>query len=220
MNRTHRARLERRRATLLGVGLSFVIHAGVLALVRIDVQALPERPRVFFEADDADPLEIARAIEVVSFPRDMRAPAPRTMDPASEAGAAAAPAPAAGLPANAAPRPLPGSPLLPASASPAEQTWDELVVVDPLRNVQDEPVAITDLPAAEATPERGDAPDAVEVYEPGSVGRAKRQWAAAGAGVAEKGVKSWTIGFAGGGGHCPMPGRGGTRPGPFWNNAI
>lgn len=217
MNRMHRARLERRRAALLGVGLSFLIHAGVLALVRIDVPALPERARVFFVPEDAEPVEIVRAMEVFAIPLDARAPARS----APEVGAAAAPSPAAGLLASAAPRPLPGAPLLPASASPAEQTYDELVVVDPLRNVQDEPVAITDLPAAEATPEQGEAPDAVVVYEPGSIGRAKRQWATAGAGEAEKGVKAWTIGFAGGGGgHCPMPGRGGARPGPFWDTAI
>lgn len=216
MNRAQRARLERRRAALLGVGLSFVIHGAVLALVRIDVPALPERARVFFAADEADPVEIARAIEVIAIPPAARAPARS----APEMGAAAAPSPAAGLMASAAPRPLPGAPLLPASASPTEQSWDELVVVDPLRNVQDEPVAITDLPAAEATPERGEAPDAVVVYEPGSIGRAKRQWATAGMSEAEKGVKAWTIGFAGGGGHCPMPGRGGARPGPFWDTAI
>jgi hypothetical protein len=60
------------------------------------------------------------------------------------------------------------------------------------------------MPAAEATAPAA-AENDVPLYVPGSIGKAKRQWAGGdGSGDRAGGLRTFVIGS---GGHCPVPGR-------------
>jgi hypothetical protein len=87
------------------------------------------------------------------------------------------------------------------------------VVVEPVGSRAVTPVAFDDLAVAEMAAPMSAEEDDVPVYVPGSIGRAKRGWAATGEGEGTGlgGLRSgWTLVDGRGDGHCPVvpPGRG------------
>lgn len=198
MNRTQRLRGHYRRAAWLGLGLSIALHAGILAIVRFNVPAVPSQRNGVTEVasvDEPEARQLPDAIEVVTIRSATAQP-----DRAGSGSAASSSAPAtASAPA---PAPAAGEPMLPASVEPGS-SFDRFAILDPLDNATAQPVAFTSLPVAETTPHENPT-DEVPVYVPGSVGKAKRQWANEGNGEDDRGVGlGW--GVVVGDDHCPMP---------------
>jgi len=98
------------------------------------------------------------------------------------------------------PAPVPPEPVV--TPAPA---FEQLAVVDPLTRTEATPIAFPDLPAVETVAAAASPEADVPVYVPGSIGKAKRQWAG-GDGTDDRGGLRRTI-IVGGGGHCPVPGR-------------
>jgi hypothetical protein len=162
--------------------------------------ALPDDSReVTLRPFDAPEVLDTRDALLMATKSEHASPAPRSAPAAGESRSGQA---VAERPADTAP---------PAEVGPA---YDALEIIDPRRNVEATPVALTELPSLESAPAGGG--DDVPLYTPGSIGKAKRQWAAAAAPEEEPGRFRGLV--VGGGGHCPMPGKGGARgwPGVLW----
>jgi len=205
------------RTLAYGLGVSLAIHLMLLSWVRFSAPDLtqPADPRVSFE--DPQPVtvieEIALAPVQDAMPVDATAPEMEIVGE-SLAGAAATSAstPSSGQPTPAT-APANGDPILPALETAAAASLSQPVdaVTDPALAV------LADSARAETTSEAED--DNVPVWRPGTVGKAKRQWANNGSGAGERGEGDGVGIFIGrGGGHCPMPGRGRARPPVSWFN--
>jgi hypothetical protein len=107
------------------------------------------------------------------------------------------------------PSPDPVSPAetlpVPVMAPVADAAFEQLAVVDPLTNSEVQPVEFPQLPAVETPAPAADAESDVPLYVPGSIGKAKRQWAGGDAVVEKRNGRGLVV--TGGGGHCPVPGR-------------
>jgi hypothetical protein len=197
-----------RRAVVFGVVVSLAAHAAVFAFMSVEVPALPERKPVsatFLVAPPAE-LEEDRVMEVVEL--RLHEAALSLENTLSAGGGAEAP----GAAPSSAPAPAMAHAVAP-TVSSADLSYDQLLIVEPVQSRVVTPIAFDALAMAEtaapATPEKDEAP----VYVPGSIGRAKRGWAAAGEGDGSgaRGLRSgWTLVGGRGDGHCPMdpPGRG------------
>lgn len=202
MNRT--ASLDRRHRRILagGVIASAVVHAALFASLRFEIPIDGHDSEISLVPQAMDvPAETA-VLELLSFALTAAPSAP-----SAEAGAAALP-PMGGAPAGAesvAASPAFESVMTEHAAGPAFET---LAVVDPMTNASVQPIAFDALPAVTTAAPADSEEDGVQVYVPGSVGKAKRQWAR-GIGEADaadgRGARIGII--AVGGGHCPMPGR-------------
>jgi hypothetical protein len=200
-------RSRQSRALAIGLGASVIVHLAVLGLLRFDATELPAPEKVVVEFDAPSPLAIVEEetpppIQEAA-PIDASAPEMEIIGD-SEAGEAAT---SAAIPATAEPTPatapLAGDPILPAAETDlfASLTEPALAVTEPALAV------IHEAPEAATTSDELDA--SVPVWRPGSVGKAKRQWANNGTGAGERGNGDGVGIFMGrGGGHCPMPGRG------------
>lgn len=197
-----------RRAVVFGVGVSVAAHAALFAFMSMEVPELPARTPVAFTFLTAPPADVERdeVMEVVELRLNEAAPSLENM--LSAGGGAEA----AGASASSAPAPADARAVAP-TVSSADLSYDQLLIVEPVKSRVVTPVAFDALALAEtaapATPEKDDTP----VYVPGSIGRAKRGWAAAGEGEGSgaRGLRSgWTLVGGQGDGHCPMdpPGRG------------
>jgi hypothetical protein len=214
MNRSRDLDRSYRRLLTAGLGVSALIHVGLLAM-KFTAPALP-RPTssVVFE----------RVVPVVEEPIQQRTrviqliPAPATTSAAEAPILDAAPAAPSAASASATPVAVSetgsGAPV-PAAAR-AEVAYEKMPVIDPLSMGEVSPVVFTDLPVAATDPnalEDGEAD--VPLYVPGSIGKAKRNWAGGiGSNEIGNGRGAFVV-VGGGGGHCPMPGRGAAPP-PVW----
>jgi len=206
MNRSRELDRSYRRLLTAGIGVSALIHVGVLAM-KFTAPALPQASAsIVFEP----------VVPVAEEPTEERTrllqfiPAPATNNaselPISEA------APAAPSMASASATPVgasdagTGAPL--PAAAVAEVAFEKLPVIDPLSMGEVSPVVFTDLPvAAVDANELEDGEADVPVYVPGSIGKAKRNWAGGtGSNEIGNGRGAFVI-VGGGGGHCPMPGK-------------
>jgi hypothetical protein len=197
MNRTTSLDRRYRRILVGGVAASILVHAALFASLRFEIPGLQRNSVITMAAPD-DPVRELLPMEVLQF---TAAPASTT-----DAGAASlAPSSKATAPApRIAAATSPDAAVVEAAAEPAYET---LNVVDPLTNAAVRPIAFDALPAVASAAPAAEADDGVEVYVPGSVGKAKRDWAR-GIGEAESGPGGGRIGIVAiGGGHCPMPGR-------------
>jgi hypothetical protein len=79
-------------------------------------------------------------------------------------------------------------------------------VVDPLTSSTVQPVAFEELPAATVAADESDADASTPVYVPGSIGKAKRQWAGGSDAAVQPASRGKFI-IGTGGGHCPVNGR-------------
>ncbi len=182
--------MTRSRALLFsGLGVTLVIPA-VLLWPRSHAAPRQDDPRV---------IALLPREEQPVIPRDEAAPVPKHE-------AAPAPAAKADKPSPVAVAPSPVT--VPAVVVPAP-TFEPMRVVEPVTSTEIAPVAFESLP--EASPAPSEADD-VPLYVPGSIGKAKRQWAGGDGALAQPGNHTGTIMVGRGGGHCPMPGRGG----PIW----
>lgn len=212
MNRTRQ--LKRAHTRILGValGVSLLAHGAALALIRFDLPAREIRARTIGIQPDA-PSWSERAVRLVRL--DEPKPEPLTRPMFAVAGGGATPSASASAGGATATAPAPGGLRLPASAS-LGPGFSRLRVIDPRSNSEDLPVSFADLRPAEAAQATAAAEDD-QPYEPGSIGRAKRQWAGAMAGDRDAGPGRGRFVILPGDGHCPMPGRGGR--GPLWTQA-
>jgi hypothetical protein len=204
MNRT--ASLDRRYRRILvgGVTASVLVHAALFALLRFEIPRLEREAVIALETPEQweEPTVEQAPIELIQFTAAASNTAPEAgaaaLPPIGEAGAATLQ-----VATNAAIE----ATITDGAAEPAFET---LAVVDPMTNATVKPIEFDALPAVTTTaPAEAEAEeDGIEVYVPGSIGKAKRQWAR-GIGEADAGVG--TSGRRGiiaiGGGHCPMPGR-------------
>ena len=192
------------RTLAYGLGVSVAIHFVLLAMVRFSAPDLEGTAEPVVTFEDQVPVtvleEIALAPVQDASPVDMTAPEMEIVGESLEGAAAtSAAAPASGQPSPAT-APANGDPLL-----PAVETGAPALAV------------LADSARAETTSAAED--DDVPVWRPGSVGKAKRQWANNGSGAGERGEGDGVGIFIGrGGGHCPMPGRGRARPPVSWFN--
>ena len=219
MDRSHSN--DRRYRRILGVSLvlSVGVHALLFGLrfeapmlmkadrtIEFETAAITEVP-VPFDGAELIALETAATSSAANGPVSDAAPAAEAMSaaastPAGSASDVAMPVPQAVL---------------------ADAAFEELTVFDPMSAVVVDPVAFQDLPsaavdAAATIAMEGEADDDVEVYVPGSIGKAKRAWSGdIGTNTIGNGDGPRIIfgGGGGAGGHCPMPGRGGSVP-PIW----
>lgn len=198
------------RALAIGIGASATIHFVLLALLRFNAPAAPTRAEPVVTFEPAQPIAV---VEEIPIPMQEADPVDATAAEMEEVGVslAGAASTSAATPASAEPTPSAapanGDPILPAAetAPAVALTETVLAVTDPALAV------ITEAAEAETTSDELD--ESVPVWKPGSVGKAKRQWASNGTGVAETGIGiGGSILIGRGGGHCPMPGRGRGRP--------
>lgn len=212
--------LDRRHRRILGAGIvaSLAVHAAVFASVRFEVLPLKHESVSAMELIQPDAVTAVweKAPEVVQTRPIEAAPDPQVLFDALGASGAggASPPPRAAAPAGGV-----ATPVVPTGT----QAFQQMVVLDPLTAGRVTPVSFGDLPEAEFTV-AAESEDDLPVYIPGSVGRAKRNWAkGAGAGNGTTGDgKGMGIGVVGtGGGICPMPlpGRGGKAKPPVWKLA-
>lgn len=214
-------KLDRRsrhtRALAIGIGVSVAIHVVALLVFRFStalpapeaerlVTFEPPEPIAIVEEAPAPPVQEADPVDATAPEMDIIG---ESLEGAA-ATAAAVPGAAQPTPAEA---PLNGDPILPAAEVAETPTLTEptLAVTEPALAV------IAEAAEAETTSEELD--ENVPVWQPGSVGKAKRQWANNGSGASRRGDGDGVgilIGL--GGGHCPMPGRGRGRPAlpPSW----
>jgi hypothetical protein len=202
------SRASYRRAALIGVGLSVLLHAAAFALLKFDIVA--DRPvdqtiALMAAAEDEPTRPVAKALDLEPAITDATDAVPFLADPAAEGVAASS----TSAPAVMSPTAIPVSsePLL-AARPDDERSYEPLVFTDPVLE-QVKSVDFTELAAAETEEVTGN--ETYPLYEPGTVGKAKRKWADTGAGTGRTG-EGVGIGFgigAGRGGHCPMPGQGG-----------
>jgi hypothetical protein len=214
MNRSRDLDRSYRRLLAAGLGVSALIHLGVLAM-KFTTPALPQASSsIVFES----------IVPIVEEPVQERTrlvqfiPAPAVSSPADGPISEAAPAAPSMASASATPVAVSvtgaGAPL--PSAAIADVAYEKMPVIDPLSMGEVSPVVFTDLPVAAVDPNAlEDGVADVPVYVPGSIGKAKRNWAG-GTGTNEVGNgRGAFVIVGGGGGHCPMPG--GTRaPPPIW----
>jgi len=217
MSHHRHGRLDR-RAVAVGVTLSVVAHAALMALVRVEIRVPDRADRVIaFEEVPAQPpdevIEVLRLLE------------PQGAAPSPSATSAAAPAPASAppivTPAIGAASAAAELPPTQAAVSVDELTYDQLIVLDPLRNAAVELIAFDELPVAQTTAPAEEALD-VPIYQPGSVGKAKRAWASDRSSDEGTAVGTgWGIVVGSGDGHCPVPSTrrppAGRIPPPYWN---
>jgi hypothetical protein len=212
MDRTRALDRRHRRVLVAGIALSVGVHAAAFAGLRFSTPDLETVTRGSVallppEIESAVWREAPRVVETV--PPEF-ALLPLDFEAAGDAGAGGAPPPPRAAP------PLGGldAPVV----TGGDYAFQRLDVLDPFTNGRVSPVSFGDLPEAEFTV-AGEAEDSVAVYVPGSVGQAKRNWAkGSGAGFGDSGAgKGIRIGLVGGGGgHCPMPGKGGRPLPPVW----
>lgn len=205
-SRTERAR-HFRKVFGLAMLVSVSAHAALLALempIRFSASsairwtAAAMQPAEPFEPEPVVPLTPPPVPLPVTEPNAGSAP-PAELAAASEAAAAADAALG------------PGATVLPSDATPASaaQTFDPLVVVDP---VGLQPIAPLDLvfpaaPAAEPAAAVAGAPQ--QAYVPGGIGSAKRRWAGGEGGEARPFGSGIGLVFGNGRGVCALPGRSG-----------
>lgn len=212
MDRSHAHDRRYRRILGVSLALSVGVHALLFGL-RFDAPMLTKADRTIeFETATITevpvPFDGAELIALETAATSSAADGPVSeAAPASEAMSAAASTP-------------PGSASDIALAVPqtvlADAAFEQLTVFDPMSASVVEPVAFEDLPSAMADAAttvamEGEADDDVEVYVPGSVGKAKRAWSGdIGRNTLGNGDGPRVIfgGGGGAGGHCPMPGRG------------
>ena len=217
MSRSRRLRRDSQRALALGVGLSLATHVVVFALVRMEITPLARKQAVVAMSMAKLPTPFDEAPALIEL--DLSEPAPRVEAASSSflAGAASTAGSFASAAASASTAPeSAGAPILP-TVSAEDLSYDQLVVTAPVLMVDAPTVPFDELPVAQTTPAAGAEDAEVPVYVPGSIGRAKRGWAAAGEGEERRGDgPGWSFGVASGNGdgHCPMPGRGGRVPPP------
>lgn len=202
MNRS--ASLDRRHRRILvgGVLASAMVHAALFATLRFEIPIEQSESVISLASQPQDVPDEAPVLELISF-----APAAAPPAASAQAGAAALP-PMGGAAAGAVT--VAASTTVEAAITDyaAEPAFETLAVVDPMTNETVQPIAFDVLPAVTAAAPAESEDDGVQVYVPGSVGKAKRQWAR-GIGEADAGDgRGARIGIiAVGGGHCPMPGR-------------
>lgn len=202
-------RRTNRRAVVFGIGVSLAAHAVVFAFLSMEVPVMEKRAPVtyvFGEAPSSAP-ELARVMEVVELRVDEAAAL--TVETMVSAGGGAEEAGAS--PSNA-PSPAESRAIAPTVTS-ADLSYDQLLVLEPVESRAVTPVAFEELASAETVAPAAPRKEDVPVYVPGSIGRAKRGWAAAGdgAGSGAEGLRTgWTLVNGSGDGHCPLvpPGRG------------
>jgi hypothetical protein len=202
MNRTTALDRRHRRVLVGGIAASVAVHAALFAILRFEVPVLERTVAVLtFEA----PAETNRTVEEEPALELLQLAV--LSEPHSSAGAAALP-PTGELAAATLAIAASSASIEATVTSVAEPAFETLAVVDPLTNAAIRPIAFDALPAVATTAEADEGDDGVEVYVPGSIGKAKRQWAR-GVGDADYGDGGRTrIGIISiGGGHCPMPGR-------------
>lgn len=213
MNRTRRLDQRYRHLLYGGLAVSAGIHMALLGL-RFAVPVLPADVPMQVASIDPDPFE---AMEVVPVEALLSQPAGASLQTAPAGpiadAAPAAPSRSAAASASASAPPVP-------APIEAEVAFEELTVFDPLSQAEIRPVVFTDLSVAVVelpvdSDLNGEAEDDVEVYVPGSIGAAKRQWSGS-VGTATMGGSGGIRIFGGGGsgGHCPMPG--GRAAPPIW----
>ncbi len=201
-----------------GIAVSLAVHAALFASVRFNVVPLHPDSVAAFELLPPDAVSAVweTAPEVVQTRPTETTLQSLDFDVLGASGAGGAPPP----PRAAAPAGGVNSPVVPTGSL----AFQEIAVIDPLTNGRVEPISFGDLPEAEFTVAAA-SEDELPVYVPGSVGRAKRNWAkGAGAGNGTTGDGPGRgIGVVGtGGGLCPLPlpGRGGKRKPPVWKLAA
>jgi hypothetical protein len=201
-----------RHAEVLTVGIaaSAALHFLVLALLRFHAPgtASVQEPVVTFE-----PPQPVAVVEEIPKPMQEADPVDATAAEMPEVGVALAGAAstAAAAPGSAEPTPA----VAPANGDPilaAADVAPEPVLTETVLTVSAPAEAVyPETPETDTSSEELD--ESVPVWKPGSVGKAKRQWASNGTGVAESGIgNGGSILIGRGGGHCPMPGRGRGRP--------
>ena len=208
MERHERQDRTHARAVRAGIAVSVAVHAAAFALIRFSVPALDVawEDRVADAPDEAVPEVIEPAMQVVALREapvaDAAAP---SSAPAVQAEAPAAPAaeaalavaevvevPAAALP-SAEPDAAPGGAVLAGELAEAAAVSEEALEPTPAQ-------------AGEEEEEEYALPPGVVMHVPGSVGRAKGEWGAAGGnGDEERRGRTVIIRV----GKCPpLPGRG------------
>lgn len=213
MDRTRSLDRRYRRILYGGLAVSVGAHAALLG-VSFDVPLLSDSTMEVarIAPDPFDAIEVV-PMEAIAF----EAPAGAVIE-ALAAGPVDA-APAAAPARSAASSPAASAPPV-AAPVVAEVAFEQLTVFDPLSSAPIRPVEFTDLPVAIASLPvdselDGEAGDDIEVYVPGSIGAAKRQWSGGTGTTALAGEGGARIfGGGGSGGHCPMPG--GRIVPPIW----
>jgi hypothetical protein len=207
MNRTRSLDRRYRRILYSGLAVSAGVHAALIG-VGFDAPLLSGDTTIEVERIAVEEFD---AVEVVAIQPALTAPTGGEASDLAPAGPVsdASPSPAA---RSAAASPVASAPPAPAPTVP-EVAFEQLTVLDPLSSAPIRPVEFTTLRVAVATlpvdsEMNGQAEDDIEVYVPGSIGAAKRQWGGTEASNTLGGGSGISI-FAGGGsgGHCPMPGR-------------
>jgi hypothetical protein len=204
MDRSRTLDRQYRRILYGGLALSAAAHVGFLAL-RFTAAPLPaESSTIAFQPAGDEFVQPPEArIQLIQFASNSSvADAAPISDaaPALPEAASASAVPVAVIESGA------GAPV--ASAAVAEIAFERIPVMDPLSGGEISPIVFTDLPAASAGGtelEEGEAD--VPVYVPGSIGRAKRNWAGGNGASPEGQARGAFVIIGGSGGHCPMPGR-------------
>lgn len=198
-----------RRAVVIGVGVSLAAHGVVFAFLSMEVPVMPKPEPVtyvFGEAPSPAPAQ-EPVMQVVELKLN-ESPALSLETTVSLGGGAEE----AGASASSAPAPADARAIAP-TVSSSDLSFDQLLVVEPVGSEVVTPVAFDQLTVAETAAPATPVKEEVPVYVPGSIGRAKRGWAAAGDGNGSgaRGVRSgWALVDGRGDGHCPLdpPGRG------------
>jgi hypothetical protein len=195
--KTQRLLRDHRWALLTGVGAVVLIQAAIFALARRDTAPVPNAERTVKLLPEASPPATFESLEVA---------APQT--PEKKAPTAAVPSRKARTPKPAVVT-EPEAPVTVAMPAPSPEPAPEPVKAELA------PVPMPDPQASETAPAATPATEPAPVYQPGSIGKAKRGWAGAGSDDANRGPgMGWDVVVgrppAGGGdpGHCPRPGRG------------
>jgi hypothetical protein len=186
------SRLRAYRQRTLAIGL-VLTAAGAVAFATLSRQA-NEPLSASDRSVTFEPIA-ARADDptgVVKLEAALPEPAEQGEDPSPEAP----PSPEPASPAETPPVPL---------TTPVAEAFEQLAVVDPLTNSEVQPIEFPELPAVETPAPAADAESDVPLYVPGSIGKAKRQWAGGDAVVEKRNGRGFVV--TSGGGHCPVPGR-------------
>jgi hypothetical protein len=202
-----------RRALSLGLGISATIHFLVLAFVRFSAPPLERPPEPVVTFETPAPVMVVEEVPLApvpdALPVDATAPEMEIVGESLAGAAATAAATISSAEPTPATAPASGEPILAAAETgPASLTEPVDVVADPALAI------LADSAVHETTSVADD--DGAPIWRPGTVGKAKRQWADNGSGAGERSDGEGVGIFIGrGGGHCPMPGRG-RRPPVSW----